>query len=102
MVNWKRLRPQIDLLKIVSKMEMFRIAPEEVLLWHLLEKQTEQVYHLLGAQYTKEILKMDLKMVLRRKKKGGSNPKREKNLEKVSIAIATEIHGDLKLMGWKG
>ena len=50
---------------------MFRIAPEEVLLWHLLEKQAEQVYHLLGAQYTKEILKMDLKMVLRRKKKGG-------------------------------
>ena len=81
---------------------MFRIAPEEVLLWHLLEKQAKQVYHLLGAQYTKEILKMDLKMVLRRKKKGGSNPKREKNLEKVSIAIATEIHGDLKLMVWKG
>ena len=101
MVNWKRLRPQIDLLKIVSKMEMFRIAPEEVLLWHLLEKQAEQVYHLLGAQYTKEILKMDLKMVLRRKKKGRINPKREKNLEKVSIAIATEIHGDLKLMVWK-
>jgi len=57
---------------------------------------------LLGAQYTKEILKMDLKMVLRRKKNGGINPKREKNLEKVSTAIATEIHGDLKLVGWKG
>jgi predicted nucleotidyltransferase len=102
MVNWKRLRLQLDDLKVVSWMEMLRITPEEVLLWHLLEKQAEQVNHLLGAQYTKEILKMDLKMVLRRKKKGGINPKREKNLEKVSIAIATEIHGDLKLVGWKG